>query len=54
MTTLVNRYEQNLGGAYLGELANEPLIIEAIKKIYSGTNNPAVKKGLTPFIEKLG
>lgn len=46
--------QQNLGGGYLGELANEPVIIEAIKEIHSRTNNPDVKKGLAGFIEKLG
>ncbi|HEX8068402.1 MAG TPA: toll/interleukin-1 receptor domain-containing protein [Pyrinomonadaceae bacterium] len=45
--------QQNLEGR-LGDLTNEPVIIDAVKKIHARTRDPEVKKRLGAFIDKLG
>jgi hypothetical protein len=45
--------QQNIGNDYLGEVRYAPVIIQTVKEILTNTNDPAIKKSLSDFMEKL-
>ena len=44
--------QQNLGNDLFGELRYEPVIVDAMKEILAGTNDPVIRKSLSDFFEK--